>query len=71
MATFLLVRHAAHDLLGRAIAGRIAGVHLNPEGHGQAERLARQLVRLPITAVYCSPLQRTRFVSLPKPESLA
>ena len=65
MATFLLIRHAAHDLLGRAIAGRIAGVSLNPEGQAQAERLAEWLARLPITAIYSSPLERARETALP------
>jgi len=58
MTTFLLVRHAAHGLLGRTLAGRMPGVHLSEEGKAQAEQLAQRLARLPITAIYSSPVDR-------------
>jgi len=58
MTTFLLIRHAEHDLLGRVLAGRKPGVHLNPAGKVQAERLARRLATLKIDALYSSPLER-------------
>ena len=58
MTNFLLIRHAAHDYLGRAIAGRQAGVHLNDFGRQQADELARRLSELPIEAIYSSPLER-------------
>jgi len=56
--TLLLVRHGLNDYVGRALAGRTPGVHLNDEGHAQAGRLAARLASLPIAAVYSSPLER-------------
>jgi probable phosphomutase (TIGR03848 family) len=65
MATFLLIRHAAHDLLGRCIAGRMPGVHLNREGQAQAERLAERLAHAPIRAIFSGPLERAQETALP------
>jgi probable phosphomutase (TIGR03848 family) len=63
---FLLVRHAAHDLLARRIiAGRQPGVHLNALGKTQAEQIAERLSMLPIDAVYCGPLERARETAAP------
>jgi broad specificity phosphatase PhoE len=41
------------------------GVHLNEEGRAQAEELAERLKRIPIDAIYCSPLERTVETALP------
>jgi probable phosphomutase (TIGR03848 family) len=65
MPTYLLIRHAAHDLLGKAIAGRMPGVHLNREGQIQAEQLVERLAHLPIEAVYSSPLERAQETARP------
>jgi probable phosphomutase (TIGR03848 family) len=65
MTTLLLIRHGANDLLGHRIAGRMPGVHLNAEGHRQAERLAERLDGLPIRAVYSGPLERARETAAP------
>jgi probable phosphoglycerate mutase len=59
MTTFLLIRHGETDYVGRSLAGRIPGIHLNPRGIDQAERLAERLSSLPIRAVVSSPLERT------------
>jgi probable phosphoglycerate mutase len=59
LTRFYLVRHGAHDLLGRALAGRMPGVPLNEEGRAQAERLAAHFARLRPDAILSSPLQRT------------
>ena len=56
--TVLLVRHGSNDYVGRALAGRSLGVHLNAAGRAEAGRLARRLAPLPIAAVYSSPLER-------------
>ncbi|TFZ04342.1 histidine phosphatase family protein [Ramlibacter rhizophilus] len=40
MTRLLLLRHAAHDLAGRALAGRMEGLGLNAIGREQALRLA-------------------------------
>jgi broad specificity phosphatase PhoE len=58
VTTFLLVRHAAHDLLGKAVAGRARGVGLNEHGRQQAEDLVGRLRTRAIDAIYCSPQQR-------------
>ncbi|HYF16636.1 MAG TPA: histidine phosphatase family protein [Ramlibacter sp.] len=65
MTTFLLVRHGAHDWLGRGLAGRKAGVSLNPQGWLQAEALVRLLERWPIDAIYSSPQPRARETVVP------
>ena len=62
---FLFVRHGAHDYLGRAIAGRLPGVHLNDLGRQQAEHLAEKLSRLPVEAIYSGPLERVRETAEP------
>lgn len=62
---FLFIRHAAHDYLGRAIAGRLAGVHLNELGRRQAEQLADKLSLLPIDAIFSGPLERVRETAEP------
>jgi len=59
MTTVFLVRHADHDMVGQGLAGRMA-VPLNAAGHEQAARLAGWFARQPITAVWSSPLRRTR-----------
>jgi broad specificity phosphatase PhoE len=46
------------DPVGRSIAGRTPGIHLNQEGMGQAEKLAHRLSDLSLAAVYSSPLER-------------
>lgn len=60
MTTFLLVRHAAHDWLGRGVPGRLPGVPLNALGRKQAEALAQRLSEevSGLTALYSSPQQR-------------
>jgi probable phosphoglycerate mutase len=60
MTTFLLIRHASHDLLGNTLAGRAPDVHLNARGKLEAERLADRLARLPIRAIYTGPLERSQ-----------
>ena len=67
MATtnFVFIRHGAHDYLGRAIAGRLPGVHLNELGRKQAEHLAEKLSLLPVDAVYSGPLERVRETAEP------
>jgi len=52
MTSLLLIRHAAHDVLGKRILGRTSGVHLNKAGRQQAEQLADRLSVLPIDAVF-------------------
>jgi probable phosphomutase (TIGR03848 family) len=58
MTTFLLIRHALCDPVGRSIAGRQPGVHLNDAGRRQAGRLAERLQPVSLEAIYSSPLER-------------
>jgi len=60
MTTVLLVRHAMCDPVGKSIAGRAEGVHLNAEGEQQARRVAARLREVPVAAIYSSPLERAR-----------
>jgi broad specificity phosphatase PhoE len=62
---FLLVRHAAHDWLGRGIAGRLPGVGLNALGHAQADALVQRLQGATVDALYCSPQPRTQETAAP------
>jgi broad specificity phosphatase PhoE len=59
-ARILLIRHASVDLLGKAIAGRGRGVHLNERGRLEAEQLAQRLSETTLEAIYCSPMERTQ-----------
>src|SRR4051812_19673583 len=68
MTTFLLIRHAAHDLLGKVLAGRTADVHLNAHGKIEAERVAKQLAGLPVSAIYTGPLERAQETAWPLAE---
>jgi probable phosphoglycerate mutase len=68
--TLFLIRHGQTDWIAKGVAGRLPGVHLNDEGRLQAGRLAARLKALPITAVYSSPLERTRETAAPLAEAL-
>ena len=59
MTTFLLVRHAAHDWLGRGIPGRMP-ISINAQGWLQAESLVRRLEGRDIAAIYSSPQPRAQ-----------
>jgi probable phosphomutase (TIGR03848 family) len=59
VAFLLLVRHGENDYLKKGrLPGRTAGIHLNERGREQAAALAQSLGKLPIKAVYSSPLER-------------
>ncbi|MBW6472037.1 MAG: histidine phosphatase family protein [Anaerolineaceae bacterium] len=58
MAIILLIRHGENDWVGKKLAGRLPGVHLNQNGLNQAKVLATTLQNLPIKAIYSSPLDR-------------
>jgi len=58
LTVLLLVRHGETDWLGEKLAGRLADIHLNAKGRGNAERLAAMLGPLSLAAVYSSPLER-------------
>lgn len=58
MTTFLLIRHAANDWIGRTLAGWLPEVHLNPVGYSQAAQLPQRLAGRRIDHIFCSPLER-------------
>src|SRR4051812_50015299 len=58
MTTFLLMRHGETDAVGKSIMGWRPGRRLNENGRKQAQRQAERLARLPIRAVYTTPLER-------------
>lgn len=64
-ATVFLVRHAAHDRLGKVLCGRMPGVTLGEPGLAEADALAERLRSEPIRAVYSSPLERTLQTAAP------
>jgi probable phosphoglycerate mutase len=45
-------------MVGKRLAGRLPGVHLNKKGKAQAQQLAEALCKAPIKAIYSSPLER-------------
>ena len=66
MTTFLLVRHGQNEYVKAGkLAGWLPGIHLDDKGHEQAQALAAGLKRLPLTAVYASPLERTMETAQP------
>jgi probable phosphoglycerate mutase len=58
MAIILLIRHGENDWVGKKLAVRLPGVHLNQNGLNQAKALAATLQNMPIKAIYSSPLER-------------
>jgi broad specificity phosphatase PhoE len=65
----LLVRHTEHDLGTEVLAGRREGVHLSARGVEQAEHLAVVLAESRagrrLSAIYCTPMVRTRQTAQP------
>ena len=70
MTTFLLVRHASHDLLGRALGGRSSAVNLNEAGRREARLLAETLRAHPVAALHASPQSRALQTAQPLAERL-
>jgi probable phosphomutase (TIGR03848 family) len=62
----LLVRHGQTPTTGSTLPGRAPGLHLAETGQQQAEAVAERLQDVKkITAVYASPLERTRETAAP------
>jgi probable phosphoglycerate mutase len=59
-ATVFLIRHAAHEHLGRTLSGRLPGIGLSADGARQAGRLANRLSAARLAAIHSSPVQRAR-----------
>jgi probable phosphoglycerate mutase len=69
--TVVLVRHGETDWIGRAVAGRQPGVHLNADGVSQVNALPHRLAGLRIDAIYSSHLERALETAAPIASALA
>ena len=65
--TILLVRHGVTGSTGKVLPGRAPGLHLSDAGVAQAQAVAERLLALPKapTALYVSPLERTKETAAP------
>jgi probable phosphomutase (TIGR03848 family) len=53
-----LIRHGENDFVGKKLAGRLPGVHLNQRGQAQADAMPKLLAEVNVGAIYSSPLER-------------
>jgi len=65
MTRIYLIRHGVNDLVGKRLAGRAPGVHLNEQGQKQAQALVSILKETRIDAIYTSPLERAMETAAP------
>lgn len=64
--TVLLVRHGQTPTTGASLPGRAPGLHLADTGRSQADAVAARVAALgSVSAVYASPLERTRETAAP------
>jgi len=65
--TIILVRHGTTTTTGKELPGRAPGLHLAPKGIEQAQRVADALKSYSPapTALYASPLERTKETAAP------
>ena len=65
--TFLLVRHGVTSSTGKVLPGRAPGLHLSETGQQQEATGAQRIAELAVapTALYVSPLERTRETAAP------
>ena len=62
----LLVRHGQTPTTGKVLPGRAPGLHLADQGREQADAAAERIGALTkVSAVYASPLERTRETAAP------
>jgi len=62
----LLVRHGQTPTTGKVLPGRAPGLHLAEKGQAQAQAVADRIAGLErVSAVYASPLERTRETAAP------
>ncbi len=71
MTILFLIRHGQNDWVGKRLAGRTAGVHLNQIGQQQAQSIAATLAELPFKAIYSSPLERAMETAQPLADKLS
>jgi len=68
----LLVRHGTTPSTGKVLPGRAPGLHLSEKGRQQAAATAARIASLATapTAIYASPLERTRETAAPIAKAL-
>jgi probable phosphoglycerate mutase len=67
----LFLRHGETPTTGRHLPGRAPGLHLSDAGHEQAKRAAEAIAEAArVTAVYTSPMERTRETAEPVGDAL-
>ena len=54
------VRHGTTATTGKVLPGRARGLHLSDQGRAEATRAGEGLAGLSVSALYASPLERTR-----------
>ena len=65
-----LVRHGTTATTGKVLPGRARGLHLSDQGRAEAAKAAEALSSMTVSAVYSSPLERTRETALAISERL-
>ena len=71
MPTLLLIRHGENEYVKQGrLPGRLPGIPLNKKGQQQAAALAESLKKLPIRAIYASPLERAMETAEPLAQAL-
>ena len=65
MTTLFLVRHGLTAQTGHVLYGRTPGIPLDHRGAAQAAELVRRFEGIRVTAIYSSPLERTRETAAP------
>ncbi|WP_246180010.1 MSMEG_4193 family putative phosphomutase [Kocuria coralli] len=61
----MLVRHGETPTTGKVLPGRAPGLHLSERGREQARAVAQRLAGVPVSAIYTSPMERTRETAVP------
>jgi probable phosphomutase (TIGR03848 family) len=56
---FYLVRHGVTSHTHEKLSGRLPSIALTDDGREQAEAVAASLARVPLKAIYTSPIERT------------
>ena len=70
MTLIYLIRHGENEYVGKGkIAGWLPGVHLNEKGKAQAKALTNHFEKIPLQAIYSSPLERTVETASPLAEA--
>ncbi len=71
MPTIFLIRHAENEYVTKGrLAGRLPAIHLNEFGREQSAALSDKLSKVPLKAIYSSPLERCLETAQPLADAL-